>query len=335
MDGYQPTHGDHEANLATALDEFEQALTRRWREEICWRLSAGMDDYPRPARAATPPEPAWDYRLYPHWLHIQGHCAYIDWALSGQESDLSAVSCPGYTGAPEELWTDPRSGEQGFVPAHVECGMDRVMLQAADWAYQERQHVSEQLPLFTSHDMRALRSAYDAFVQLGVEHLGMEPEGGAGASHSFRPVDEREIGSKVHLLAGKDGDGGDWWVGWTGLAARRAEAGFFASVAPTLNNQSRIVAALANLYAQRAAIIEKAATTRSARWGGPPNRSTTPSGSHREAARAGSWCRGLAWGSPPSSDGRGRARWWARGSACSGFLASTYPSSRARNTNTI
>lgn len=257
MDGYRPTTGDHADNLATALDRFEQALTRRWREEMCGRLSLGMDDYPRSIRAsAKSASPAWDYTRYPNWLHIQvGNCAYVDWALSGQVSDLSAVSCPGYTGASADMWTDPDTGELGYVPAQIECGMDRVLLQVADWAYAERQHVSEQLPLFTSHDMAALRAAHDTFVELGMR-LGQEPAADPASGTPFRPVSDREIGSDVAWLAG-DREGADWWVGWTGLAASRARSGFFASVTPTLNNQSRILAALANLYAERVAIIEK------------------------------------------------------------------------------
>jgi hypothetical protein len=264
MDGYRATSDDHAEKLTTALDQFFRALTRRWREEVCRALASGSADYPRSMQAGSSASypganaPAWEYTLIPNWRHVMsGTCAYITWALGDQESDLSAVTCEGFTDATAEMWTNPYTGETNFIPAYVECGMGRILVQVEDWAFAERQHVYQQVPPFTGHERRALQEAHDTFVALG-GRLGLEPETDSvpGSTELFQPATGRDIGSLVHGLAG-DREGPDWWVGWTGLAASRYKEGFFASVAPSLNNQSGILGSLANLYAERAAIIEK------------------------------------------------------------------------------
>jgi hypothetical protein len=150
---------------------------------------------------------------------------------------------------------DGRTGGTFGAPQQIYCGVGSILLQVEDWAWTERDHVFQQVPLFGTHDVGAIEEAHNTLISLGKE-LGLEPGSCLDESAEFSAVTDREIGSKVDKIANYDVGSQDWWAGWTGLAAERAGSGFFASVAPSLNNQSRILAALAHLYSTRASIIE-------------------------------------------------------------------------------
>jgi hypothetical protein len=173
-------------------------------------------------------------------------CHYLAWVRNGQPGSLSSVTCDGWTGDASRALP---------VPSHIPCGMGSILEQVEDWAWAEREHVFQQVPLFDTHDLGAIEEAHNTFISLGQE-LGLVPGNRLDENAEFSAVTDREIGAEVDQIANYNIGSQDWWAGWTGLAAERAGSGFFASVAPSLNNQSRILAALAHLYSARASIIE-------------------------------------------------------------------------------
>lgn len=253
---------DHAATLSKAMNDFHEALTFRWREEITEKIINTEHDYPtRIGRAGSPTEkPMWEYwsaGAVHHFRGPGGGCSYVDWVQGGQEGELSSVTCDGRTGAEEEVQVLGPSGQMELVPPNIQCGMGSVLATVEDWAWGERDNTYYQLPLFDTHDLTALETAHNNFLAIGAQ-LGLEAgAGSASGAGSFSPMSERELVGKVQDVSGERAQGQDWWAGWTGLAASRARSGFFASAAPTINNQSGIAGSLANLYAARAAIIEK------------------------------------------------------------------------------
>ncbi|MBC6449232.1 hypothetical protein [Actinokineospora xionganensis] len=253
----------HAANLSTAMNDFHEALTYRWREEITQKIMAAEHDYPtRVARSGSPmAAPLWNYSSASAACHLRGvnaGCSYVDWVEGGQEGDLRSVTCEGKTGA-DEGGVDlvGPDGQPETVPPNIQCGMGSILEAVENWAWGEREHTYYELPLFDMHDVGALEIAHDHFLTIGAQ-LGLEAGAGSSAdTGSFRSMSERELVGKVQDVSGERGQGQDWWTGWTGLAASRAKAGFFDSCAPTINNQSGIAGSLANLYAARGAIIEK------------------------------------------------------------------------------
>jgi hypothetical protein len=267
------TDTNHAETLAAALDAFCEALTRRWRDEVCRAIVIGDPSVPRwirrEAAIAQPnsmisaiqrilpdvgrgEELRWDCWSAEARAHLEfgGACTYLWWVNHGQEGDLSAVTCLGHTDG----------GQDGYgrsVPERIECGMGIILEQVADWAYAEREHVFSQLPLFDRHDMVVLDAACDSFVSLGRELTQGAADGSGGqGTGSFDGAGAREIKFVAESIARPNvGDG--WLAEWTGLAAEAFTSGFAASVVPTVINQSRIVEVLASLYAARATIVEK------------------------------------------------------------------------------
>jgi hypothetical protein len=251
---------DHGERLTAVLDQFQRALTRRWREEVV-RSAVGGYEITGSIRASTPRHGpvAWNHLSGPAHRHLAtGDCSYVAWVESGQNGDLRAVSCRGWTGPdPPTQWINPATGEPEQVPPYIECGLGLILEQVEGWAWVERNHVSQRAPRFASQDLAVLHEAHDSFVRVALE-LGLEPgDNSHGTISDFRPMSEREITTAVQALAALHSDDQTWWDTWTGLAASTARAGIFASVGPTANNQAGILGALANLYAARAAIIEK------------------------------------------------------------------------------
>lgn len=252
---------NHGARLTTALEQFEEALTRRWREVVCEAVFKDSWDFPRVIRREVTPhhhEPLWNFSSLPARYHLTtaGYCDYLMWVWAGQP-ELIPTSCSGYTGMHHEpVKRDHHSGSEMTIPEYIECGMGSILARVADWAGGERWHVANQLPWFDGHDVAALEGAYHEFIRLG-GRLGLEAGAGSSADVSFTSMHERAIPGVVSNISSRNADGQDWWAGWTGLAASRARSGFFASVTPTVNNQSGILGSLANLYSDRATIIEK------------------------------------------------------------------------------
>lgn len=254
------TGTDHGEVLSAALNAFYDALVRRWREEAGRAATTGQDVVATLSRPDSPLSATaiWDYTSGDNYRHVSDtdartggwKCKFVDWALGGQEGELSSVTCDGM------LHPDDR-------PPSIDCGMGSIMAAVEDWSWGERDHLSSKLPWFGHHDLGAIQQAHDAFIRAG-QFLSLVPGDDSdtgGLPGSFDGVEDRNIPSIVDSIGTEAGEGRDWWAGWTGLAAARAKSGFFASVQPTMRNQSSILGCLANLYAFRAAIIESGRTT--------------------------------------------------------------------------
>lgn len=264
MSGDYITGTAHAATLSSAMNDFHEALTFRWRELVVQRIQA-VEDFPTRVRrsvSAANHVPLWDHLSAPAVHHLRGAgggCAYVAWVEGGQEGSLGGVTCDGKTGVTDEEGVEVMgpNGRMETVPPFIECGMGQILGEVENWAWGEREYTYYELPLFDTQDMGAINDAYDTFIAVGGQ-LGLEAGSGSGSDvGSFTPVSERELVGKAEDLSGARAQGQDWWAGWTGLAASRAKAGFFDSVTPTTNNQSGMVGCLANLYAARGAIIEK------------------------------------------------------------------------------
>jgi hypothetical protein len=247
-------------HLYPTLNGFYRALTRRWRERACAAIVAGSLDIPTAVRRDTGRaiQPTlWEYWSVParhHLVENGRYCAYVAWTNGGQEGALTAVRCDGAVGSVVEDWqtTDPRTGTVVTVPPNIDCGVGGILKQVEDWAWAERQAVFSRIQLFDHHDLDVLGTAYDDLVRVGDQMVlnqavnpdSTEPDLGASP-----------LASVVNQVAARDTWDTGWWTEWTGLLATTVKNGFFASVAPTLNNQSVIAGYLANLYSTRAAII--------------------------------------------------------------------------------
>ena len=256
------TGSDHAAALKQALDDLCDAMTFRWRDVVGKDiLYYHKDNYPDHFKRRVS---SFDTQMWPYWTAAASHhlgnnganCAYAQWLDGGQKGKLSSVTCDGYTGSQKD---DPYLDEHGDkIPEHIECGMGSILELVKDWARGECDVVYDRLPKFDTHDLDAIKTAHDDFLEIGSK-LALKPKGDSGhLDVSFSTLKDRDISGSVGKLSGEDKEGQDWWAGWTGLAASRAKDGFFASVTPTINNQSVIAGALANLYSTRAAIIEAA-----------------------------------------------------------------------------
>ena len=258
------------ATLSAAMNEFHRALTYRWRLDLCEAIEGDhfflpMREAPgrweRVVGAAAPHlgsdalQLAWSYSTLEARAHIDsGACQYLAWVHTGQPGDLSAVHCDGHI--TERIVIDATEAPV-VMPHRIDCGVGRLLQQVEDWAWLERVRIFSRLPLFDHHDVAAIHRAYDNLMGIAFE-LGLH----ADTSHGDLPAPRLSRGPEdltyiVPTIADRDGEGQTWWVNWTGLAADAARSGFFASVLPTLNNQRDIAAAMAILYAVRAAIIEK------------------------------------------------------------------------------
>lgn len=256
---------DHSRTLSKAMEGFHRALTRRWREVVCDAVVGDSNDFPTRIRREVSPhssQPFWDFRSLPARHHINGgHCAYVAWVQGGQEQSLASVACDGSTGVEEDgiVLYDPRTSTPVVMPRSVECGVGNILAQVEDWAWGERDTIFYRLPMFDHHDVPAIERAHNDLVRVGAS-LGLQAEAGSGEGVGDLLADARDandLTENVNSLSGRGAVGVDWWTGWTGLMASRARSGFFASVAPTLYYQPRILGLLANLYSERAAIIEK------------------------------------------------------------------------------
>lgn len=168
--------GDAANILSTALEEFRQALIRRWREHVTEAVLDGRD-YPTTILAGAPSgyQPPWDYR-HPHaQAHLIGrgqHCDYVAWINAGQEDPLESVVCAG---------TCEDTDEPEPIPPTIECGMYEILKPVDDWAWEERQRLFAKLPLLAHHDEEALNQAHDEMVVLA-KRLALVPAPGSGTT---------------------------------------------------------------------------------------------------------------------------------------------------------
>ncbi|MCH7231108.1 hypothetical protein L0U85_09615 [Glycomyces sp. L485] len=257
------TETDHSATLQSKLNQFERALTRRWRREAVEQIDRREPVKTFLARSSGPyGAPDVSPYMTLEVQHHKAHCAFIDWVMNGQDGDLGSVSCDGATGlmpGDNQLMYDyaydpPRVVE---MPFNIDCPIGQLMSDIEDWAWGERLTIKNKLPKFDGHDVSKLEAAYEAAEALraatlsdygGVDITQGEHNDLAGSS---------DLSGTVAKIWSKDSDSRDWWVEWSGLAAEHVKGNFCTSTGPTLINHSLIATALANLISQRAAIIEK------------------------------------------------------------------------------
>lgn len=251
--------------LSKAMDEFQEALTKRWRETYIEAVTNISYDFPVVIQRPVSPTMAqlWETHTAAARQHIgRNYCKYVDWVEGGQEGSLSDVHCDGKTGASEPVEIAGLPADGGgmvTVPPNIDCGVGGNLELIDQWSRGERDNIYYKLPFFDKHDLHKLEDAHDDFIRMA-KRMGLTPSKKSQSEPSvghFPELEDRDLVTHVQDASSERSEGKDFWAGWTGLAASRAGNGFFASVSPTLNNQSIIVGALANLYAKRAAIIMK------------------------------------------------------------------------------
>jgi hypothetical protein len=247
------------STLESAVNDFREALTKRWREETAIAIDDLRTDFPTGFHRYRAPygEDLWDYWDPINQVHfIYGSCEVIKWARGDQESDIP--SCPGRTFSPEMGYppqtTYDRYGNEVLTPDEIDCRMDSVMESVEYWAYGEGSAVLNKLPKFDAHDQRAIEAAQEAILKIGGA-LGLQAAGDSDAA--FTPSSNADLTSRIETLIGTNGQNAGWYTSWTGLAADHLKDGFFASIAPTLGNQAQIAAGIHNLYSARGTIIQE------------------------------------------------------------------------------
>jgi hypothetical protein len=233
---------DYSAGVTAALNAFWEALTHRWRVEAAKAIRLASD-IPQPGilECSARPDPVrWDYRQPEARGHLNGdYCTYLAWVDAGQPGELSGVTC---------------SGARGPLSSDIGCGVGGILAQVEDWAWAERMTIVGKLPQLEGHDLSILEDAYQAFVRIGGT-LGLEDSLRGQGGDDLPAMAGRPLVQDIEWMAGEDSEK-TWFAGWTGLAASNAKDGFIASTKRTLRNQSILLGWLANLYSDRAAIIE-------------------------------------------------------------------------------
>lgn len=261
----KPIYDTHFAStLSQAMDDFHEALTKRWREKYIEAIKDDSYDYPTVIERPTAPsaQQLWDAHTKAARSHLVfGSCKYVEWVESGQEGSLSAVTCDGDTGVEEPTkvpGTPADGGGMVTVPPHIKCGIGNNLKLIDQWAYGERDNVYYKLPLFDAHDLHKLETAHDDFMKIGGK-LGLEADtDNSDPDVHLSSLKSRDLYNNVENMRPGDSDDEDFWVGWTGLAAQNAKHNFFNYTGTVMSNQSMVTAGLANLYAARSAIIQKA-----------------------------------------------------------------------------
>ncbi|MFJ7211316.1 hypothetical protein [Amycolatopsis sp. NPDC098790] len=215
----------YSASLSAALNDYWQALERRWTRDAGQTLRGGttqIDGAPEPARWQVPVE-------------ARGHlttCPVVAWAVN----DSTPANRPS---APCDGWSvqDAR---------YVECRAADVFSQVGDWAWAKREQLAAALPdLAGGPELSSLEDARESLLDADKT---LRPEGS---------VDAYALPGVVEKLSVRDDSNNNraWLAGWTGLAANSLKGGFLSTVGPTLKNQSVLVRWLANCYSLRATTI--------------------------------------------------------------------------------
>ncbi|KFU78744.1 hypothetical protein BB31_23680 [Amycolatopsis lurida NRRL 2430] len=228
MTGKYLSGSEYAASLSAALNEYWQALERRWLRDAGRWLRGGTSQFP------GAPEPArWQVPV-----ESRGHlttCPIVAWAVDdGTAANRpSADACDG--------WSVPDA-------RYAECRAFDVLTQVADWAWRKREQLSTGVPdLAGGPELSSLEEAHQAFVSVDKQ---MRTESSVG-DHDFSLLITR-------LSGGNEAPTRNWMTGWMGLAANTLKDGFLATVEPTRRNQAIIVKWLANCYSFRATTIHAA-----------------------------------------------------------------------------
>lgn len=254
-------------SLNEALDAFEHKLVDRWHQtinDVVW----GMDPMPpNLARYQTLGDKnlVWDHRSAEIQAHISfpnGGCAALDWYANGRPGPASAIVCDGKIRDPGDTNYLDWNGETVDLPEYTECRIGELFTDAHEWAYQDRQIIFDELPLFANQDVSILETAWNALRDMGAA-FGLASEvtdnGVAIDSPDVAFDTDDSLPDLVDELSshGEAGSMKRWEIEWTGLAADHVKKGIFASTEPTLRNHARLAAYLAQMINLRATIITK------------------------------------------------------------------------------
>jgi hypothetical protein len=265
MSNYRPD--DYLNSLDDALNRFEHKLVDRWHQtinDVVW----SMDPMPpNLARYQTLGDKnlVWDHRSAEIQAHISfpnGGCAALDWYADGRPGPASAIVCDGKIRDPGDTGQLEWYGEMVDLPEYTECHIGELFADAHEWAYQDRQIIFDELPLFADQDASILETAWNALRDMGAA-CGLASEvtddGVAIDSPDVAFDTDMSLPDLVDNLSAH-GEGGRmkrWEIEWTGLAADHAKSGIFASTEPTLRNHALLAAYLAQMINLRATIITK------------------------------------------------------------------------------
>ncbi|MGK4592375.1 hypothetical protein [Amycolatopsis sp. w19] len=224
---------EYKRMLEGALDDFCQALTKRWMEDA---VDAMAKLSPAVPCSTEPWAWQWQAESYGHLSHGEDLCGYLTWVMDGLHGHYKDVHCDGW---------NPQTQK------YVECHVERNLAQIERLAWNRRQEVAKFVPQLEGPDLAKLEAAHNTFLNVA-GNLGFEDKNGRVAEL----LGQGAVVRNVEWLAGSTSANEEWFIEWTGLAAKAFREGFFASIAPTMAHQSLILASLSTLYSTRAATIQ-------------------------------------------------------------------------------
>ncbi|OXM48422.1 hypothetical protein [Amycolatopsis alba] len=224
---------EYKRMLEDALNDFHQALTKRWMEDA---VDAMASLSPAVPCSAEPWAWQWHVESYGHLSHGEDECGYLTWVEDGMPGHYKDVHCDGW---------NPQTQKK------VECHVERNLAQIERLAWNRRQEVAKFVPQLEGPDLAKLEAAHNTFLNVA-GNLGFQDKNG----RVTELLGQGAVVQNVEWLDGATSGDEDWFIEWTGLAAKSFRDGFFASIAPTMLNQSLILASLSTLYSTRAATIQ-------------------------------------------------------------------------------
>ncbi|MEU8419051.1 hypothetical protein AB0C24_40135 [Amycolatopsis japonica] len=224
---------EYKRMLEGALDDFWQALTKRWMKDA---VKAMLKLSPAVPCSAEPWAWQWPPESYGHLAAADDLCGYLTWVTDGMHGHYKDVHCDGH---------NPQLGKK------VECHVERNLAQIERLAWNRRQEVAKFVPQLEGPDLAKLEAAHNTFLNVA-GNLGYQDKNG----RVTELLGQGAVVENVEWLDGATSATEPWFIAWTGLAAQEFREGFFASIAPTMAHQSLILASLSTLYSTRASTIQ-------------------------------------------------------------------------------
>ncbi|AUI61999.1 hypothetical protein [Amycolatopsis sp. BJA-103] len=233
MAGNYLSLSEYKRMLDGALDDFCKALTKRWTEDA---VDAMTKLSPAVPCSTEPWAWQWPAESYGHLSGSDDFCGYLTWVMDGMLGHYKDVHCQGW---------NPQTQK------YVECHVEKNLAQIERLAWNRRQEVAKFVPQLEGPDLAKLEAAHNTYLNVA-GNLGFHDKNG----RVTELLGQGAVVRNVEWLDGATSSDEDWFIEWTGLAAKAFRAGFFASIAPTMLNQSLILASLSSLYSTRAATIQ-------------------------------------------------------------------------------
>ncbi|MEU3765779.1 hypothetical protein AB0E55_12035 [Amycolatopsis keratiniphila] len=224
---------EYKRMLDGALDDFHQALTKRWMEDA---VDAMTRLSPAVPCSAEPWAWQWPAESYGHLSGADDFCGYLTWVMDGMHGHYKDVHCDGW---------NPQTQK------NVECHVERNLAQIERLAWNRRQEFAKFVPQLEGPDLAKLEAAHNTFLNVA-GNLGFHDKNG----RVTELLGQGAVVRNVEWLDGATSATEPWFIAWTGLAAQAFREGFFASIAPTMAHQALILASLSTLYSTRAATIQ-------------------------------------------------------------------------------